>query len=383
MERFRLSQFITAACLLIACGQTRAQDLTGIWRGYFISDGGEQYKFELQVDQKNNNLSGVSYSYLTTVFYGKALLTGSFNRNAQNALVQEIKTVEVKMGPGSVACIMKCNLQYTKSGHEEFLEGIFTSQFEKNSYGAKKGDNCGSGKVYLRKVPTSDFYVEPFLRDKTEKEPDRLAEKRPDPPKKSPVTTEKPGSRTLPPKTTQSKTQTGLPARKTPQNETAGQPTSRPKAEKVVRDTARADQEPATRIETPHNPGIMREEVPTPYVLRTRENSLVQILNVDVQNVTVRIYDNGEIDDDSISVYLDKKLVLSHQRLTASPLVIRIHLDEETSSHELVMVADNLGRIPPNTSLMIVEAGDKRYEVRITSTEQKNAVVRFQYHKPG
>jgi hypothetical protein len=54
--------------------------------------------------------------------------------------------------------------------------------------------------------------------------------------------------------------------------------------------------------------------------------------------------------------------------------------DEE--DQELTMVAENLGRIPPNTSLMIVEAGDQRFEVRITSTEQKNAVVRFRYKKP-
>ncbi len=45
------------------------------------------------------------------------------------------------------------------------------------------------------------------------------------------------------------------------------------------------------------------------------------------------------------------------------------------------MVADNEGEIPPNTSLMIVKAGDKEYEVRITSTEQKNAVVIFKYEK--
>ena len=57
-------------------------------------------------------------------------------------------------------------------------------------------------------------------------------------------------------------------------------------------------------------------------------------------------------------------------------------MDEDNSEHELVMVADNLGRIPPNTSLMIVEAGEKRYDVRITSTEQKNAVIRFKYQKP-
>jgi hypothetical protein len=41
------------------------------------------------------------------------------------------------------------------------------------------------------------------------------------------------------------------------------------------------------------------------------------------------------------------------------------------------MVAENLGEIPPNTSLMVVKAGDQQYEVRITSTEQKNALVRF------
>ena len=56
-------------------------------------------------------------------------------------------------------------------------------------------------------------------------------------------------------------------------------------------------------------------------------------------------------------------------------------MDEANPDHELIMVAENLGEIPPNTSLMIVTAGDKRYEVRITSTEQKNAMVRFRYVK--
>src|SRR6202022_2296135 len=90
----------------------QAQDLTGIWRGYFITVGGLQYKFELQIEHdKHNSISGVSYSYLSTVFYGKAVLTGNYNKNSQNALVQEIKTVELRMMGGDVACIMKCMLQ--------------------------------------------------------------------------------------------------------------------------------------------------------------------------------------------------------------------------------------------------------------------------------
>jgi hypothetical protein len=109
---------------------------------------------------------------------------------------------------------------------------------------------------------------------------------------------------------------------------------------------------------------------------------LAQSLVLTSPDVTVRLYDNGEIDDDTISVFLNKKLVLSSKRLTANPLVLKFKMDEDNDDQELTMVAENLGRIPPNTSLMVVEAGEQRYEVRITSTEQKNAVVRFKYQKP-
>ena len=91
--------------------------------------------------------------------------------------------------------------------------------------------------------------------------------------------------------------------------------------------------------------------------------------------------DDGTIDNDTVSVYLDKKLVISHAMLTDRPIVMKVHLDDDNDYHEVVMVADNEGTIPPNTSLMIVKAGDKRYEVRIISTEQKNATVVFKYEK--
>jgi hypothetical protein len=105
-------------------------------------------------------------------------------------------------------------------------------------------------------------------------------------------------------------------------------------------------------------------------------------LVVNDPGVTVRLYDNGEIDDDTISIFFDKKLLFSNKRLSAAPIVLKLNMEEENVVHELVMVAENLGRIPPNTALMIVDAGDQRFDVRITSTEQKNALVRFKYEKP-
>ena len=99
------------------------------------------------------------------------------------------------------------------------------------------------------------------------------------------------------------------------------------------------------------------------------------------EQISVRLYDNGEIDGDTISVYLDGKPIVSGKGLSTQPITVNLNMDENNPDHVLVMVAENLGRIPPNTSLMIVQDGDNRYQVSITSTQQKNAMVRFRYQK--
>ena len=82
-----------------------------------------------------------------------------------------------------------------------------------------------------------------------------------------------------------------------------------------------------------------------------------------------------------MTVFLNNKIIFSNKRLSTNPLQLNLNLDEVNSTLELTMVAENLGRIPPNTALMIVEAGNQRFRVQLTSTEQKNAVVRFNYEK--
>jgi len=47
--------------------------------------------------------------------------------------------------------------------------------------------------------------------------------------------------------------------------------------------------------------------------------------------------------------------------------------------YELVMYADNLGELPPNTALMVVTAGAQKMQVFLSSSEQKTAAVKFIY----
>lgn len=117
--------------------------------------------------------------------------------------------------------------------------------------------------------------------------------------------------------------------------------------------------------------------------LTTRSNELVREIKVDTGQIRLDFYDNAQIDGDIISVFVDKVSVLNNQTLGLKPLTIFVTIDLENTEHEVVMVAENLGEIPPNTALMIVTAGEKRYQLYLTSTEQKNAMVRFVYEKPG
>jgi hypothetical protein len=101
----------------------------------------------------------------------------------------------------------------------------------------------------------------------------------------------------------------------------------------------------------------------------------------DTGTIRLDFYDNGVVDGDSITVMVNKKVVLSHQRLSAKPITSYIKIDPHTSVQEVEMVAENLGSIPPNTALLIITTGKKRYQLFLTSTEVKNARVRFVYEK--
>jgi hypothetical protein len=114
-----------------------------------------------------------------------------------------------------------------------------------------------------------------------------------------------------------------------------------------------------------------------PLVLKTRENELVKKIEVEAGEIELKLYDNGEIDGDTVSIYHNNTLIRSHMRLSQKPISITIGINPTESHHEIIMVAENLGSIPPNTSVMIVTTASNRYQIFISSSEQKNAKVVF------
>ena len=108
-----------------------------------------------------------------------------------------------------------------------------------------------------------------------------------------------------------------------------------------------------------------------------REKVVTHILEVESDTLNIEVYDNGEIDGDIISVFFNKQLILSNQKLTHKSIRITLPLDFTKPFNEVSMFAENLGLIPPNTALMIIKDGKKKYEVKVTSNLEKTATIRI------
>ena len=67
--------------------------------------------------------------------------------------------------------------------------------------------------------------------------------------------------------------------------------------------------------------------------------------------------------------------------LTAHPISLNIKLDDEDATYDLIMFAESLGTIPPNTAFMLITTSTARYEINISSTEQTSGAIRFKLKK--
>ena len=128
--------------------------------------------------------------------------------------------------------------------------------------------------------------------------------------------------------------------------------------------------------------------IPAPVIEETTEQKLLEKfeqrkniyskdLEIESDSIRLSFYDNGDIDGDSISVFLNKKPVLANQQLSARSLNVYVALDTLMAVNEISMFADNLGRIPPNTALMIISDGINRYELYLSSSLTQNGAVRL------
>jgi hypothetical protein len=310
--------------------------ITGVWKGKI----GRQ-KAEVKIIQKGDSLTGTSYYYESGNNYRRYSIKGYFDEQTNSAVWWDDQLIEEKsarftLGSGKVANLSRADFN-CPGGGEMMLDGNTGPKENINPNGEVHLDKTGSTNF----VDEWDFVIDNYTVGANDPEIiDSIA----------------------------------LIAFKEPMPQDIA--VTRPKQEPPSR--------PSRGMVSIPPPSVAKEVLPEPAKPLTIEEKFVirttkHVLDIPLQgdSIELRFYDNAEIDGDSITLFLNKKLVFQHIFLKAKPYVVKLAVSELAENNELVMVAENLGRIPPNTSYMVAIVNDKRYEANLQSTEEISAMIRL------
>jgi hypothetical protein len=341
----------------------KAQNFTGQWKGEFIDKStsfsgwsGDRCEYVLELECSGTKVSGYSYTYFSADggkrYYTICKLSGTINKASKSIEVKEIERTKTNVPVTIRNCFQIHRLTYFQKGDELSLEGSWVP------VPTQEGD-CGYGTtaLYRRVLQKNAAYL-----SKPVTKPNPVVKTKPTPTTTPPLVKNTPKKPTPPVVKTQPK-KTDPPVVKT--------------------ETEKKENTRITNNPPPTEPPAVKKDpviIKAPDAVYTKRTSdLLKTIEIDNASFTVDLYDNGEIDGDSISLLFNGNLILSHKRLSDKALRLKLEVDKEKELNELIMYAENLGTIPPNTALMVVNDGDNRYEVRISSDLQKSGVIRFKY----
>lgn len=329
----------------IATGQM----ITGVWKGKI----GKQ-KAEVKIIQRGDSLTGTSYYYESATNFRRYTIKGYFDQSTNEVVWWDDQLIEEKNGkhslasPGKIALLSSADFNCPGSGRM-MLDGKAT---EKENQAVSKGD------LHFDKTEA------PIFNDEWDYVIDNFTVGANDPDIIDSIESIA-GTSTV-----------DDPVINEPVTQIHPEKIEEPIAKKEIRE--KVLQEPVETVkkeETKPLPQITTKPIEKKFTERTK--IFTKEIPLSGDSIELRFYDNAEVDGDSISLFLNNKLVFEHIRLTAVAYTIKLSVNDLLPTNELVMVAENLGSIPPNTSYMVAIVNDERYDARLASTEGSSAMIRL------
>lgn len=171
----------------------------------------------------------------------------------------------------------------------------------------------------------------------------------------------------------------GEPAKKTAQTVVKPKPTETVKLEPETKSkpdeitkTNQAKEKPAepVKVKQTTNSNVAAE-------INNRKIEIIQSVYYKTDSLELTLYDNGEVDGDTVSVIMNGEVIMPRVGLSTNAVRTKISTLNTGDSIQLVMYAENLGSLPPNTGLLIVYDGKERYEIRFSGDFKKSAAIVF------
>ena len=338
MKTFFLSVLLLSLQFLSQPGE--AQMVTGVWHGKI-----NKQAVEVKMIQNGDSLTGTSY-YGSPRNYRRYTIKGYFDQRTNEVVWWDDQLIEEKVAgvlnnPGKVPMLSRADFN-CPGGSEMYLDGS-----------TGKPDAEPGGTVHLQKIYNGpnfpdewDYVIENYTRGTNH--PDIIDSislvasnprktSKPVQAKEPAVVKKGPGMVTIPPVVEKKE----------------------PKPEPVIAAKPHTIEEKFT----------------------IRKKTFVTEIPIEGDSIELRFYDNAQVDGDSITLFLNDKMMFTHVKLTEKSFIFKLAVKDLNETNELTMVAENLGAIPPNTAYMVAIVNGKRYEVNLSSTEETSGMIKLTKRK--
>jgi len=365
-------RLIITCCVFFFSATSFAQsspDMTGLWTGLMFNDTTElNYRYEIAISEKNGKLVGYSQTFF--ILDGKeywGVKKIKITIDGDKVITQDIKLLDNNYPikpPKGVYVLNVLNFQMTND--VMVLKGMFSTNRTKEYAPAtgyihveKKIDFKESPLVKQLKVLGLDNDLSFIPVEKPAEEPaEEVVVVKTEPVKEQPAVKSKPVEKEKP---------------ANPQNTAKEKPVQvKPAKEK---ETTEPTKEVTVRNE-PQKPQEIKPRQPAADI-NGRIIETIQSVNYSSDSLVITLYDNGEVDGDTVSVLMNGKVIMPMVGLSTNAVRKTIYTKDITDSLQIVMYAENLGTLPPNTGLLIVNDGKERYEIRFSGDLKKNSAIVF------
>lgn len=333
------------------CASTYAQMISGTWKGKI-----NRQKVEIKIIQQGDSLTGTSYYYESANNFRRYSIRGFFDATTNEAvwwddqLLAEKSTRYSISSPGKIPMLSRADFN-CPGGGRMMLDGKVAS---------KENERNIKGEVHMDKTNQSvfedewDFVIDNYTSGTND--PDFIDSIKgiafqPKPEIEKPAKPIVPEKKIITPSVPVIAKKSKEPVEK-----------KEPKKEEI---------KTVVKVIVPVKAPTIEEK------FITRAKTFIKEIPISGDSLELRFYDNGEIDGDSISLFLNDKLIFQHIRLAATAYTIKLAINELDAINELTMVAENLGTIPPNTSYMVAIINEQRYDAYLASSEGESAMIRL------
>ena len=330
MKTFYTRHFCALLLLACICCTVHAQQITGIWKGKVKSSS-----LELKIIKSGDSLTGTSYYYSSRNNFRRYSIKGYFDPQTNDVIWWDDQLLE-----GHTASLTEAALNvadFNCPGEDKML-------LDGNS-SVRDNKNISKGPLHLQKAEHSSFPDEwdwvidnyiagannPYIIDSV----GQLAT----------------GPRIYPEEKTMEPAMVAIAAPQKPEL-------------------------PPVKV-LPGNSIVPKKISTNQEKFSSRQNKLQMVIPVTAPFIELRFYDNAAVDGDSIAIFLNGQLLREHILLSGEPQLIKINAADLQDDNELVLVAENLGSIPPNTSYLVATVGHKQFEARLFADEGSSALIRF------